>query len=191
MAETDWRPGTPERKQRAHQALAGALDEWSEQGAGPLSFEGGWRPGTPISDSELWATIISLTAQAAGAVGRFSEASRYPEGRSEQTIARRTDDAGVLVWRLAAAILVELDAHPVDHERLLGAAAELIDEIDDEDDGLLHASGQIASLLEARQLCAQEQVPLPADELDRATVGILAPLLAQYACLLTRDQRPS
>lgn len=50
----------------------------------------------------------------------------------------------------------------------------------------MHASGAIASLLRARLLCAEEQVELPEVELQSAVIESLAPLLAQYACLLTR-----
>jgi hypothetical protein len=167
-------------------ALAGALEEWLEQGGGPLTLEGGWRHGAPVSSSELRATIISLAVDAGGAVAHVSETSRYPEGRLRETVERRTDDARVMVWRLAAAVLLELEDH-VDADEVLAAAEGLVDEIDDEDGALMHAGGAIASLLRARLLCAEEEVELPSSELALAAVEILAPLLAQYACLLTRD----
>jgi hypothetical protein len=166
-------------------ALAGALEEWLKQGAGPLTLEGGWRHGAPVSSSELWATIVSLAVDASGAVARFSEASRYPEVRLRETVERRTDDARVMIRRLAAAALLELEDY-VDADELLAAADGLVDEIDDEDDALMHAGGAIASLLRARLLCTEEEVELPSSELASAAIEILAPLLAQYACLLTR-----
>ena len=55
-----------------------------------------------------------------------------------------------------------------------------------QDDGLMHASEAIASLLRPRLLCAEEQVELPNTELQSAAVGILAPLLAQHVCTRTR-----
>ena len=104
MAQVDWRPGTPERRRRARAALAGGLEE----GGGPLTFEGGWRAGAPVSQGELWAMIVSLAADASRSVAHFSEASRYPEVRLPETVNRRAQDAGVIVWRPAAAILIEL-----------------------------------------------------------------------------------
>jgi len=181
----DWRPGTDARKGRARAALPAAFGEWLEQGGGPLTFEGGWRAGAPVSSSELWATIFSLAADASTAVACWSEVSRYPEGRSRETVERRAHDASVTVWRLAAAILIAVEGN-VDPDRVLAAADGFLDEVDDEDDGLMHASGAIASLLRARLLCAEEQVELPEVELQSAAIGSLAPLLAQYACLLTR-----
>lgn len=186
MTQVDWRPGTLESKRRARAALQGTLEEWLEEGGGPLTFEGGWRGGAPVSSSELWAMIVSLAVDAGGAVARFSEASRYWEVRSSETVKRRAHDAGVLVRRLAAGVLLELDGH-LDRDEILTAADGLLDEIDDEDDGLLHAGGAIASLLRARWLCTEDEIELPQAELESAAVEILAPLLAQYACLRTRD----
>jgi hypothetical protein len=186
VTQVDWRPGTPESKRLARAALPGALEEWLEDGGGPLTFEGGWRGGAPVSSSELWAMIVSLAVDTGGAVARFSEASRYWEARSPETVKRRAHDAGVLVQRLAAGVLLELDGH-LDRDEILADANGLLDEIDDEDDGLMHAGGAIASLLRARLLCAEDDIELPQAELESAAVEILAPLLAQYACLRTRD----
>lgn len=186
MAQVDWRPGTPGSKQCARAQLAGTLREWLEQGGGPLTWEGGWRQGTPIGQGELWAVIVSLAVDAAAAVARFSQASRYPELCSAETVRRYAQDAQVLVWRLAVAVLLAVD-QSIDVDQLLAAADGLVDEVDDEDDGLRHAGSAIAGLLQARLLCAEEQVELPASELAVAAVEILAPLLAQHACLLTRE----
>jgi hypothetical protein len=93
--------------------------------------------------------------------------------------------ASVSVCRLAAAILIELNGH-VARRRVLVAADDLIEEIDDEDDGLKHASEAIASLLRLQLLCAEEQVELPNSELQSAAVGILAPPLAQHVRTRTR-----
>src|SRR6266545_2905110 len=86
LAVLDWRPGTDARKGRARAALPAAFGEWLEQGGGPLTFEGGWRAGAPVSSSELWATIFSLAADASTAVARWSEVSRYSEGRSHEMV---------------------------------------------------------------------------------------------------------
>ncbi len=186
MTQVDWRLGTPESKRRARAALQGALEEWLQEGGGPLTFEGGWQGGAPVSSSELWAMIVSLAVNAGGAVARFSEVSRYWEVCSSETVKRRAHDAAVLVWRLAAGVLLELDGH-LDRDEILAAADGLVDEIDDEDDGLMHAGGAIAGLLRARWLCLEEEIELPRAELESSAVEILAPLLAQYACLRTRD----
>lgn len=64
-------------------------------------------------------------ASASSAVARFSEVSRYPEGRSPETVKRRSQDASVSACRLTAAILAlvgDQDAQmvglPVAHDRL-------------------------------------------------------------------------
>jgi hypothetical protein len=69
---------------------------------------------------------------------------------------------------------------------VLAAADDLIDEIDDEDDGLMHALRAIASLLRSRLPCAEEQSGLARDRVQAAAVDLLDPLLAQYACTITR-----
>jgi hypothetical protein len=121
--------------------------------------------------------IVSLAVDAGAAVARFSEVSRYTEVRSSDTVKRRAHDVGVLVQRLAASVLLEQDGH-LDRDEILAAADGLLDEIDDEDDGLMHAGSAIASLLRARWLCAEDEIKLAQAELETAD----APLLAQYAC---------
>ena len=104
--------------------------------------------------------IVSLTIDAGGAVARFSEVSRYTAVRSSDTVKRRAYDVGVLVQPLAASVLLEQGGH-LDRDQILAAADGLLDEIDDEDDGLMQAGSAIASLLRARWLCAEDEIKLP------------------------------
>jgi len=72
--EREWQPGTPEDKQRARAALAGALDGWLYAGDALLTPEGGWPLGPPASSSDTWSVILYLIAHASDAVARYSEA---------------------------------------------------------------------------------------------------------------------
>ena len=104
--------------------------------------------------------IVSLAVLGGRADSRFSEVSRHTEVRSSDTVKRRAHDVGVLGQPLAASVLLEQDGH-LDRDEILAAADGLLDEIDDEDDGLMHAGSAIASLLRARWLCAEDEIKLP------------------------------
>ena len=78
--------------------------------------------------------------------------------------------------------MIELGV-PVDREKVIAKASQLLDEVDQEDDGVWHAQDAIGSLLQARLICAEEQIDMPPAELARASVAILAPLLAEAARL--------
>ena len=61
--------------------------------------------------------------------------------------------------------------------------AAFLQEVDEEDDGLQHASGALGTLLQAKLVRLEERVALPRAERERAGVEILSPLAAQAACL--------
>jgi hypothetical protein len=70
----------------------------------------------------------------------------------------------------------------------------LLDGTVDEDAGLLHAGGAIASLLRACWLCAWDEIEPTRDRARKRRIGIVATLLAQYAGVHTRDyaaERPA
>jgi hypothetical protein len=48
---------------------------------------------------------------------------------------------------------------------------------------VLHASSALGSLLQVTLICLEERTTLPTAEHDPAAVAILAPLIAQDACL--------
>jgi hypothetical protein len=68
-------------------------------------------------------------------------------------------------------------------EARLSVLERYLQEVDEEDDGVWHASDALGSLLQAKLLCSEERVELPAGERDQAAAKILGPLLAQAACL--------
>jgi hypothetical protein len=177
-----WRPPPPERRQLAREALAGVLDHWVRDGEAYLTPEGGWPLGRSTSSGETWSHILYVATDAATMVGRYSQtvwAVEDAEVSQLQELARR---ASASLARLAALVLIEL-GEPVDREAVLAQAAEFLQEVDEEDDGLGHASGALGSLLQAKLVCLEEQVALPAGERDQAAVAILGPLVAQAACL--------
>ncbi len=185
LVEREWQPGTPEDKQRARAALAGALDGWLVAGDALLTPEGGWPLGPPASSSETWSTILHLIAHASDAAARYSETvTRCGRGDVLEPYARH---AWIEIDRLAALIigeLGELGESQIDRDLILGEADAFVDEVDDEHNGMLHSADAIGGLLQARLVCAEDELALPASEVAIAAVGILAPLLAQRACVL-------
>ena len=63
-------------------------------------------------------------------------------------------------------------------------------EVDDEGDGVQHVTDTIAGHLKVTLLCFEEELAVPDAELVDAVVKILAPLLAQRACLSASGQPP-
>jgi len=180
--EREWQPGTPEDKQRARAALAGALDGWFVAGDALLTPAGGWPLGPPASSSETWSAILYLIAHASDAVARYSETvMRRGRGEVLEPYARH---ARIEIDRLAALIIGELGESRLDRDAILDEADAFVDEVDDEHDGMLHTADAIGGLLQARLVCAEDQLDLPASEVATAAVAILAPLLAQRACVL-------
>jgi hypothetical protein len=182
LVEREWQPGTPEDKQRARAALAGALGGWLVAGDALLTPEGGWPLGPPASSSDTWSAILYVIAHASDAVARYSEIVRRRGSREGlEPYARH---AQIEIDRLAALIIRELGESHIDRDAILDEADGFVDEVDDEHDGMLHTADAIGSLLQARLVCAEDQLDLPASELATAAVGILAPLLAQRARVL-------
>jgi hypothetical protein len=179
----DWHPISPERKPRARRALRDEYERWIAHGQLLLTPDGGWPLGPPASTGETWSAIVYLLAIASDRIGRHSHATRSvtpPSPRTGvQSLADRARDA---IERLAAAVIHTL-ADQIDETVLLSEASELVDEIADEDNGVVHASDAIGSLLHAQLVCAEDQHQLPDSERAGAAVRILAPLLAQHACL--------
>ena len=141
----------------------------------PASQAGGGSTGA-------WDDVLRATADAAAMLARYSEVARglpVPDGERLADLALRGQQA---ITRLVSFIVIELGA-PVDRAKVVDEASQLLDEVDQEDDGVWHARDAIGSVLQARLICAEEQIEMPPAELTRASVAILAPLLAQAACL--------
>ena len=177
-----WLPGPPERKQLACEALGDVLDEWLDAGEAYLTVEGGWPLDPPAGSSEAWSALLYALTDAAVAMGRYSELARTIAPADEEQLRARAREASTRIARLAAAALVEL-GEPIDRDAVLAEAAEFIGEVDEENDGVTHASDALGSLLQAKLVCLEERVALPSAERVQAAVGILAPLVAQAACL--------
>jgi hypothetical protein len=177
--EREWQPGTPEDKQRARAALADGLDGWLVAGDALLTPEGGWPLGPPEASSEAWSAILYVIAHASDAVARYSEAVMHRVSRDASAGRARIE-----IDRVAGLIIGELGGSLIDRDAILEEADAFVDEVDDEHDGMLHTADAIGSLLQARLVCAEDQLDLPASELATAAVRILAPLLAQRVCLL-------
>jgi hypothetical protein len=175
-------PGTPEHKQSVRASLAGTLDRWRDAGDLALTPEAGWPLGPPGSSSDTWAVILYVAAGACDAVGRWSEAAIHGNYSDPTRVREHAGRAAMHIERLAAAVLIEL-GEDINPEQVLAEADAFVDEVVDEDNGLPHACDAIGSLLQARLVCAEDQLELPASELTDAAAKILAPLLAQYGAL--------
>jgi len=177
-----WLPGPPERRDLAREALGDVLDHWLDDGEAYLTAEGGWPLGPPASSSEAWSTILYALADAAAAVGRYSHQARTIAPPDEQELEALAAEASARVARLAAAVLIERGA-PIDRDAVLAEAAEFLQEVDQEDDGLQHASDALGSLLQAKLVCLEERVAVPrADVMRRVVVhlhGEASPFRAQ------------
>jgi hypothetical protein len=158
------------------------LDHWLDGGEAYLTAEGGWPLDPPASSSEAWSTILYALVDAAAAVGRYSHQARTIAPPDEQELEALAGKASARITRLAAAVLIELGV-PIDRDAVLAEATALLQEVDEEDDGLQHAGDALWSLLQAKLVCLEERVALPRAELDQAAVKILSPLVAQTACL--------
>ncbi len=98
--------------------------------------------------------------------------------------------AQIEIDRLAALIIGELGESHIDRDAVLDEADAFVDEVDDEHDGMLHSADAIGSLLQARLVCAEDQLDLPANELATTAVRILRRCsLSAHASLF--DSRPA
>lgn len=141
----------------------------------PASEAGGGSTGA-------WDDVLRATADAAAMLARYSEVARGPSVPDSERLADLAVRGHQAITRLVSFIVIELGV-PVDREKVVEEASQLLDEVDQEDDGVWHAQDAIGSLLQARLICAEEQIDMPPAELARASVAILAPLLAEAACL--------
>ncbi len=179
MTGSDWKPGDPDRGRRAREVLGEVLDglltvdgiELDE----PPSESGGGTTGA-------WDEVLRETVDAAAMLARYSELARGSTVSDRERLAALATRAEQAIARLVSLIVVELGMR-VDRPAVVEEASQLLDEVDQEDDGLWHARDAIGSLLQARLICAEERIELAEAELERASVAILAPLLAQAACL--------
>lgn len=136
--------------------------------------------GPPASTGETWSTIMYLVATASDRLARYSHAT-HSSTPGPATIQELAERARAEIERLGAAIIHAL-ADRIDQATLLKEASAFVDEIADEDNGIIHTSDALGSLLTPSS-CAEDQHPLPDSEQANAAIRILAPLLAQYARL--------
>ncbi|HET9074863.1 MAG TPA: hypothetical protein VFN48_09805 [Solirubrobacteraceae bacterium] len=86
------------------------------------------------------------------------------------------------LMRLVAWVVITVGL-PVDRGALTVEAADYLEEVEAEDDGVAHAADAIAVLIEMT-VGPRSQYPWAVDrEPERHAVEILAPLIAQLACL--------
>jgi hypothetical protein len=168
--------------ERAPEALPSALDGWLRVGGWPLE-----QPATLslVATGAAWGQVPGLVGAAADAVGRWSQAMRIrtlvgPDGGEERRLLAVGAARGL--DRLAAWVVVDL-ALPIDRLAVIVEAEDYLDEVEAEDNGVAHATDAIAALLEQ---CFGAGGPRRV-ELGRHAVEILAPLLAQAACLEWRE----
>ena len=169
-----WLPLPPERRQLAREALGDVLDHWVRAGEAYLTPDAGWPMGPPASSSETWSAILYALADAAAAVGRYSQIARTIAPAEEEQLEALAREASARIARLAATVLIEL-GEPIDREAVLAEAVAFLEEVDEEDDGLQHAADALGSLLRAKLVCLDEHVGLPGAERDHAGVAILSP----------------
>lgn len=179
MTRSGWNQGEPDRSRLARGVLAEVLD-------GLLTVNG-IRLDEPSSEAGggstgAWDDVLRATADAAAMLGRYSEVARGPAVPDHERLSDLALRGQQAIARLVSFIVIELGV-PVDRATVVDEAAQLLHEVDQEDDGVWHAQDAIGSLLQARLICAEEQIEMPPAELVRASVTILAPLLAQAACL--------
>jgi hypothetical protein len=126
--------------------------------------------------------VLRATVDAAATVARYSELARGGEAVNEERLVQRADAAARTLRRLAELVVIELRV-VVDRGAVIDEAGRFVDEVEEEDDGLWHAADAIGSLLPARSICAEDGIEMPRAELERSGVAILAPLVAQAACV--------
>ena len=130
----------------------------------------------------MWSAILTTSATATSAVSRYSEAS-HAQPADHERVGALAREGSAAVSSLAAAVVIGLggwfnrNAVPEEAERL-------VDEIEEQGNGLLHATNGMAKLLRARLAHAGGEVELTWSLMDDATATILSALVAQEACLL-------
>lgn len=147
-----WLPAPPQRRQLARDALGEVLDDWLHAGKAYLTHEGGWPLGPPATSSEGWSAILYALADAAAMVGRYSQVTRTVTPVEQEQLAPLARLAFTRIARLAAAVLIELGG-AIDRGAVLTEAAAFLQEVDEEDDGVMHAGDALGSLLQASLDC--------------------------------------
>ncbi|MGO9752144.1 MAG: hypothetical protein ACLP8S_30300 [Solirubrobacteraceae bacterium] len=176
---SDWGQGDPDRSRSARAVLDEVLDGLLTVGSikldDPPTDAGG-------GSSGAWDDVLRATADTAATLARYSEVARGTANPDRKRLTELAMRGQQEIAQLVSLIVIELGV-PVDRADVVEEAAQFLDEVDQEDDGVWHAQDAIGSLLQARLICAEEQIDMPADELTRASVAIFSPLLAQAACL--------
>lgn len=173
----EWLPGPVARLDRARATLPVVLDRWLGFDELALAQLGVWQ--LTLGPDSVWARMPGVLRETADAVARWSETMRTGRGaRGDERLLAQ--NASRRIDGLAAWVLIDLGL-PVDRAPVLAEADSYVEEVNAEDDGLLHATDAISALLDAH-LAGRER-PLSQHELEHHAVEILAPLLAQAACL--------
>lgn len=174
-----WLPGPPGRLERARAALPFVLDGWLEVDGRPLARLHVPQPG--VGSGAAWARMLSVLGETAVAVARYSQAMRTSVSPDRDELRLLTVNALRHIERLAAWVVIDL-ALPIDRQAVVAEADAYLAEVEGEDNGLTHATDAIAALLEVRLGSGVHEV-VSEHELERRAVEILAPLVAQAACL--------
>jgi hypothetical protein len=120
-------------------------------------------------ERDLAGDPLYLIAHASDAAARHSETvMRRGSSEALEPYARH---AQIEIDRLAALIIRELGESHIDRYPILDEADAFVDEVDDEHNGMLHTADAIGSLLQARLVCAEDQIDLPASELATRLSG--------------------
>ena len=175
-----WLSGPAGRLDGARAALPFALDGWLELDG--LSLVGLHVLPAPVGSQAAWARMPSLVGEAAGAVARWSQSMRTTAGMDVEELRRLSLNAQAGIDRLAAWVVVDL-ALPIDRRSVAAGADAYLVEVEAEDNGVAHAADAIAGLLELRLSFEADERSVSTGELERRAVEILAPLLAQAACV--------
>jgi hypothetical protein len=161
-------------------ALPFVLDGWLEVEGLPLARLHVPRPG--VGSGAAWGGMLSVLGEAAGAVARYSQAMRTSISPDRDELRLLAESALRDIGRLAAWVVIDL-ALPIDRRAVIAEADAYLAEVEAEDNGFPHATDAIAALLEVRFDSSVQERFVSVRELERHAVEILAPLVAQAACL--------
>lgn len=182
MSNDEWVAAPPGRKALASAALAATVDAWLSGERISLAQPNATGVLQVGGSSGSWDEVLRATVDAAAKMARYSELARSAETVGKERLVRRADTAAEAIRELAELVVVELQV-VVDRSAVTEMAAQFVDEVEQEDDGIWHAADAIGSLFQARLICAEEGIEMPCAELERSGVAILAPLVAQAACV--------
>lgn len=177
-----WFSGSAARVERARAALPLVLDGWLRRDGVPLARFDVSR--SAVGSAAAWVRMPALLREAAETVARFSQTMRTGLGSRDEELRSLAERGTRELDRLAAWVVTELGL-PVNPPAVLAEADAYLQEVEAEDDGLLHATDAIAGLLQAR--LGDRDRALTEQEFEQHAVAILAPLLAQAVCLRWSD----